>query len=328
VARGDTEAKLHQLEELRGDPTSEGTREALARALRDRSNVVVAKAARLIGELGLNGLAPELASTFQRLSGATPTPAKADPQCWAKNAIAEALHRLDWDDAAVFLLGLSHVQLEPVWGGVTDTAVPLRGVCALGLVNCRSLASQEILLHLVERLADPEATVRTRAARAIAALGNHAGIAVLRLKAVQGDAESAVTGECFLGLLEMDPQGSLDFVGRFLRGSGSVAGEAAAALGACRLPEGFALLQQAWNDCVDPELRAQMLLAMGTSRVEPAIAFLLEIVQQGRLRDARQALTALAPNRFTGSIAEAVEQAVSRRGEPEVKAEYARHFGS
>ena len=44
-------------------------------------------------------------------------PVKTDPQCWAKNAIVKALKDLNHDDPAVFLRGIEHVQMEPVWGG-------------------------------------------------------------------------------------------------------------------------------------------------------------------------------------------------------------------
>ena len=61
------------------------------------------------------------------------------PQCWAKNALAQTLAAFDYQDKELFLAGMRHVQLEPVWGGSSDTAGPLRGLCALALVNYRSL---------------------------------------------------------------------------------------------------------------------------------------------------------------------------------------------
>ena len=43
---------------------------------------------------------------------------------------AEALEQIDHAEAAVFLAGVRHVQLEPAWGGSQDTAAPLRAACA------------------------------------------------------------------------------------------------------------------------------------------------------------------------------------------------------
>jgi hypothetical protein len=48
---------------------------------------------------------------------------------------ADALYRIGADSDRVFLRGIRHVQLEPVYGGKADTAMELRGVSALGLVR-------------------------------------------------------------------------------------------------------------------------------------------------------------------------------------------------
>ena len=61
---------------------------------------------------------------------------KRDPQCWGKNAVAKALKELEHREAAPYLRGTAHIQMEPVWGGQQDTAGPLRGICLLALPAC------------------------------------------------------------------------------------------------------------------------------------------------------------------------------------------------
>src|SRR6266566_3450965 len=75
-------------------------------------------------------------------------PVKSDPQCWAKNALVQALATLGHEEAAVFVRGLRHIQMEPVWGGQEDTAAALRGNSALALVQCRDLSDFDLLSHL------------------------------------------------------------------------------------------------------------------------------------------------------------------------------------
>src|ERR1700726_1907985 len=153
--------KMEALEALRSTGASETTTEQLRKALKDRNNYLVSKAAALSGELGLQPLIPDLIAAFDRfLIDAV----KTDPQCWAKNAIVKTLKDLGHDDPEVYLRGMRHFQLEPVWGGRNDTAATVRGACALALVAC-SLDRVGILRHLVDLAADPEKSVRIDAAR-------------------------------------------------------------------------------------------------------------------------------------------------------------------
>ncbi len=81
-------------------------------------------------------LIPDLLGAFDRLFV---KPVERDPQCWAKNAIAQALMDLDYREHAPFLMGARHVQLEAVWNGQEDTAQTLRGICLLALVSCNDI---------------------------------------------------------------------------------------------------------------------------------------------------------------------------------------------
>src|SRR6202022_4699093 len=123
----------------------------LRKALQHRNNFLVARTARITADLKLTTLIPELAAAFTRF---LENPVKSDPQCWAKNDTAKALATLEYQEHELFLQGMRHIQLEPVWGGASDTAGPLRSTCALALVQCRDLNSVRLLAILTELFAD------------------------------------------------------------------------------------------------------------------------------------------------------------------------------
>lgn len=99
------ERKLEALAALRSVPREQAV-EPARKALRDRSNYVVSKAATIAGEMGIAELIPDLVRAFDRFMT---DPVKTDPQCWAKNAIVKALKDLNHDDPIVFLRGIEHV---------------------------------------------------------------------------------------------------------------------------------------------------------------------------------------------------------------------------
>src|SRR5208282_4992350 len=151
------------LDSLRQQPP-EACTQPLRKALEDRNNFVVAKAADLVRHFQLSQLTPELLTAFD---GFFDNPLKTDPQCWAKNSLSRALAAFEHQDAAVFLRGMRHIQMEPVWGGQSDTAGTLRATCALALVQCRSLLEVDLLTHLVELFADKDKAVRVEVVRAV-----------------------------------------------------------------------------------------------------------------------------------------------------------------
>lgn len=116
------EDQLSALDALCQQPP-EAAIEPLRKALAHRNNFVVAKAADLVRQFELTQLTPELIAAFDRfmLCSDKDDPVKTDPQCWAKNALSRALATFEHQDAAVFLRGMRHIQLEPVWGGSSDT---------------------------------------------------------------------------------------------------------------------------------------------------------------------------------------------------------------
>ena len=116
--------KVASLQALRSATDPAAAREQLRRGLNDRNNYFVGRAAAITAELRLEELIPDLLMAFDRFFE---EPGKSDPQCLAKNAIAQALKDLEHHGAAAYLRGIVHVQLEPSWGGRADTAAALRG---------------------------------------------------------------------------------------------------------------------------------------------------------------------------------------------------------
>ncbi|MDX2239271.1 MAG: hypothetical protein NW224_01195 [Leptolyngbyaceae cyanobacterium bins.302] len=116
----------------------------------------------MISQFEIPSFIPELVSACDRF---LVNAKESDPGCRAKQAISEALYRLQYSDKAPFLKGIRHVQAEPVWGGKVDTAPTLRGTCALGLVR---MNYPLVMVELRDLLADPEPEARIGAARAIA----------------------------------------------------------------------------------------------------------------------------------------------------------------
>jgi hypothetical protein len=135
------DAELAALEALR-DAAPGAAEPELAKALNLRNNFLVSKAAAVALHHRLTGLTPNLAAAFPRFLERA---ARSDPQCWAKNALAKTLAAFEYQDPELFLAGMHHIQLEPVWGGSADTAGTLRGTCALALVQCRQLDSHRLL---------------------------------------------------------------------------------------------------------------------------------------------------------------------------------------
>ena len=300
--------KLEAIEALRAEPGSPATLDQIRKALRDRNNYLVSKAAALAADLSLCELIPDLLAAFDRFFI---DPVKSDPQCWAKNALAKALKRLGHRDARAYLRGIVHIQLEPVWGGRADSAATLRGTCALALVDCQ-LDDLEILSHLTDRLADSEKPVRIDTATAISQLGRPEGALLLRLKALLGDREPEVMGQCFSSLLNLTPRDSVPFIGRFLKAADeSVRLEAAAALAQSREPETIEILKNFWRDPLSPGLRNAFVTALGASPLSEAAEFLLSIIADESDQLAANALAALAASRFRaemrGRIAAIVE---------------------
>ena len=212
MAKRNVEAEVDAVSALR-DISPEHAASRLRDALADRVNLVAAKAAKITGELQLRQLIPDLLGAFDRLFV---KPVERDPQCWAKNAIAQALVDLDYREHAPFMMGARHVQLEAVWNGQEDTAQTLRGTCLLALVSCNDIPRAEIFRVLVDAMADKAQVVRVEAVRAVAEMEGEEASLLLRLKARMGDEEAAVTGQVFDSMLRLEPARALPLVKGYL----------------------------------------------------------------------------------------------------------------
>jgi len=309
------EQEIERLSRLRDAPDGEAA-PALAKALGDRVNLMAAKAARIAGEKRLAGLVPDLLRAFDRLFE---NAAQRDPQCWGKNAIAQALVALEYRESAPYARGARHVQMEPVWGGQQDTATTLRGTCVLALAACSDMAREDTLRLLVDALADPAEPVRVDAVRALTRMPGEEGALLLRLKARVGDREPQVVGQVFDGLLALESERAVSFVAGFLKHREEAArAEAALSLGSSRLAGAVDALLACWEESRDQDLRLAVLRGLAVSRQERALDFLLGLIQNGRARDACAAIEALSAHRESEEIRKRVEMAARER-EPEVR---------
>jgi HEAT repeat protein len=283
------EEQLAALDALRQLPP-EAAIDPLRKALQHRNNFVVSKAADLVRQLQLTQLTPDLLTAFDRFFD---DPIKTDPQCWAKNALSRALATFEHQDAAVFLRGMKHIQLEPVWGGSSDTAGTLRATCALALVQCRSLREADLLAHLVDLLADKDKTVRVEVVRAIEQVGSLSAALLLRLRAILGssprkpdrspdqdsDEEPEVLGACYSGILRIEGASAIPWVSRFLSDADDSAAEAALAIAGTHTPQGFEVLRDRLATEADPWFSSALLSAIALTRQEAALEFLLDQVR-------------------------------------------------
>jgi hypothetical protein len=292
---------------------------ALTAYLAERHYRVVAKAARLAENALLYELVPALVAAFGRFLH---KPLKTDPNCLAKKAIARALVALDCADTEFFSSGLRYRQLEPVWGGTTDTAVDVRVSCAMGLV---ASGYPRALVELTALLNDAQAEARAGAVRAIACGNPREAELLLRCKALAGDSEPRVLADCFAGLLLVAPEESLAFVAGYLQHADEAVRELAAlALGESRHDGVLAHLKEAWNGVLLSEtFRRTLLRAAAAHRSEAAVDWLLEIVAEARPAIVLEVIEALALYKHNAKLAQRLERALGERKEAALRDRFA-----
>ena len=317
------EEKLSALSTLERDSSAPKVAIQLNLYLRDPQNIVAARAASIIARLGLESCIPELISVLTRLLKHS-NPAQADKTCRAKEAIVLALHALRNPDPDPYLLGIGHVQLEPVWGGRADTAAPLRAHCATALARMRFFEAHFALTPL---LVDAEAQPRLAAVRALVFLAGERSELLLRLKVLTGDTDLEVINECYLGLLEIEPDRSLPFIAGFLNSADAPTVESAAlALGASRHANAFPLLRAAWEQNTDLTLRKSLLLSFALTRTVPAFDYLLQIMRDEGGTTAILACDALALYGVDPRYRDRLEAAVVACHNPKLSDAYSAHF--
>jgi HEAT repeat protein len=308
------EDQLAALDALRQQPP-EAAIEPLRKTLANKNNFIVAKAADFVRQFQLTQLTPDLLTAFDRFFEDA---VKTDPQCWAKNAISSALAAFEHQGAAVFLRGMKHIQLEPSYGGPSDSAGTLRATCALALVQCRRLTEPELLTHMIELLNDQDKSVRVEAIHAIENINSTAAALLLRLRAtlspqlnprMQEDEPEAL-GACYSGILRIEGPSAIPWVARFLASSDDAAAAAALAIAGTHSAQGFEVLRARFAKESDPWFCSVLLSAIALTRQEEAVEFLLDQVRTESLQ-AEAAIEAILRAAPSEEITKRLQQLVS-----------------
>jgi hypothetical protein len=323
TSRGfDTE--LAALEALKNATIDAGAVEHLRKSLGHRNNYVVSKAARLVEENEISALLPEVLAAYDRFFE---NAEKIDPQCWAKNALAKALVKLEHRGKDEYLRGLRHHQMEGTWGGTTDTAGTLRGTCAHALVDCPGISDHELLATLLELFIDKDKSVRVEAARAIGNVGGPSAVLLLRLRVLLGDEpEPEVIGACFSALLDLESKRAIPFVAQYLEEGDDVSAEGAFALSETRSPEALTALTTRRDSFADDWFDGVLLSSIALSRLPEAMDYLTGMIE----RDERRAAAAIEAVGRAGPSEETrtrVEAAVRKAGNPRLEQAMREHLG-
>jgi hypothetical protein len=303
--------ELAELESLGDRELADADVEMLRRLLGHANNFLVSKAAKRAAGAGLAQLLPEVMAAYGRFFN---DPVKSDPQCWAKTELAKALVKFECHDADVFIRGMRHIQLEPVWGGTSDTAGALRAACTHALVACHSLSNARLLDLLLEPLVDKDKVVRMEAARAIGHAGGISAALVLKLRVLVGREEPEVMGACFSTLLRMDTETSAEMialVAGFLDADDEIAGEAAFALAETHQAAALAVLIARRRKSASSWLYSVLDHAIALTRLADGLDFLLSLLGR-EPRYAETVLEAISRVHSSLEVRQQVEAAVVR----------------
>jgi hypothetical protein len=298
------------------------TIERLRRALAHRNNFLVGKAAKLVADAELFALLPDALAAFDRFFVDA---AKTDPKCWAKNALAKTLVKLEHRQKDAYLRGLRHHQLEASWGPPVDSAAALRATCAHALVDCPGISDADLLTILLEPLTDQDKTVRMEAARAIAQVGGVSAALILRLRALLGNDEPEVLGAVYSSLLAVEGTQAIPLVATALKEGGDLAAEAAFALADMRAPEALAALVERLRAGADAWFTAVLLSAIALTRLPEALDFLIGIIASDA-REAPQAIEAIGRAAPNAELRARVQQAVEKTGSERLGQAFRQHL--
>ncbi|HSN96689.1 MAG TPA: hypothetical protein VLS89_00280, partial [Candidatus Nanopelagicales bacterium] len=295
--------KLARIRALASEPAQIAAAE-LRRFLEDTNGYLVGEAAKVVADLELSALAPDLANALLRLIKA---PMEADKGCHGKKGLAQALIALDASAPEAYLAGLRHVQPEPAFGEPIDTASSLRGLCAHALVRMEHPGAA---LDVAPLLFDKEPDTRAGAADALASTGEPLIAAALHVKVLAGDKEPEVLGACYKGLLSLDARRYLPLVAEALADGEEIA---ALALGESRLPEALGALK-AGLEGASVRLAESVMLGIALLRSDEANAFLVERVAKGPEGQAAAAIGGLALHRHDERLMQQAREAAEKRG--------------
>ena len=299
----------------------------LRKILAHRNNFLVSKAATRVAEAELTVLLPEVLAAFDRFFVDA---AKTDPQCWAKNALSKAMVKLEHRQKDAYLRGMRHHQMEPVWGGQTDTAGALRGTCTHALVDCPGISDADLLTALLEPLTDADKTVRMEAARAIAQVGGVSASLLLRLRALlgpqgRGDDEPEVLGAVYASLLSLEGVAAVPLVAKALEAGDELAGEAAFALADLRSAEALTALLARHREGADAWFGSVLLSAVALTRLPEAMDFLIATIASD-VREAPEAIEAIGRIAPSAELRTRVEQAVEQTDSMRLRKAFQQHL--
>jgi hypothetical protein len=301
--------------------------EQLRKALGHRNNFIAAKAAKLVADAELFALLPEVLAAFDRFFIDA---AKSDPQCWAKNALAKALVKLEHRSKDAYLRGMRHHQMEASWGPPVDTAGALRGTCAHALVDCPGISDADLLTALLEPLTDTDKTVRMEGARAIAQVGGVSAALLLRLRALLGPAvgdkaEPEVLGAVYSALLSLEGTRTIELVAGSLKEGDDLAAEAAFALADMRTTEALAALIERLRAGADDWFGSVLLSAIALTRLPEAMDYLIALIAR-EAREAAAAIEAIGRTAPNAELRARVEQAVEQTGSQRLGQAFRKHL--
>jgi hypothetical protein len=318
------ERELAQLEAMGGrvpDPPDIGL---VRKAIGNANNYLVAKAAKIATEHNLTDLLPEVLAAFDRFFV---DPVKSDPQCWAKNALAKALVKLECQQPDVYLRGLRHHQEEPVWGGQSDTAGTLRATCTHALVTCSGLDQPGLLNLLLEPLIDEDKSVRMEAARAIGHVGGPSAALLLKMRVLLRKEDPEVLGACFSSLLAIEHEraATIVLVADFLNDGEDAAAEAAYSLAETHDAAALAVLIARRRKGADAWFGSVLDNAIALTRLPEGMDFLLDVVEKD-VRQAASAIEAISRVHNSPEVRARVAEAAGKARNERVLLAFRQHF--
>jgi HEAT repeat protein len=280
MAKGKVGERLEQVKQS-------GDRSFVVHALADKSSLVVEAAAQRLTawlkagerwEGDLFALAGALESAYRRLHEGAPS---ADPGCWGRLALLEALGALHGlgragsaEAEAVARLAIKTVQIEVLSFGPQDSGKGLRAAGAILLANVRPPgALLDLGLLLFDELpnvpGDQKAVCRQAAAKAIGQLGDPAGAALLAVRLQQSEGEEPeVLAEAMDGLVALGEPRTIELLTPWLTAADPyLVATAATGIAAVGRAAAVPLLLGALRRAL-PEAKESLVYALGAVRAD------------------------------------------------------------
>ena len=285
---------------------------------------MVAKAAQLVGEHRLHELTDELVTAFNRLMT---QPAKRDKGGNGLTELVKTLTLLGYQDADLFAKGSFHVQMEPVYGGKVDVADHMRGWCAQGLAQS---SGADALTHIGRLLADPCPTTRKAAVQAVEISGRaDVGLPLLNFKITEGDDDPQVIGQCVTAILHLTDGQGLDWIKPLMDHSDdAVIEQTLLAMGQSRHTGLSKILQDFYEQTLEADIQKATLLALAMLRTDESLGFLVDLVEDGSVRAAEQAIDSLSIYSYDSRLREKLIALCQERDDLYLKQKVQTAFGS